>query len=468
MSRQKELAKNTAILTVGKICTQCVSFFLLPLYTAVLDTSEYGTFDLMLTYGSLFIPLVGCQLDQGLFRFLIEHRDSCLEKKKIFSSVAAIDIVISLVYFCLMFFVGTRGVVKHGLFLTAYVVLQIFIALFMQMARGIGNNKIYAMGSFLSATMTVIFNILLLVIVEMGLEGLFIATISAQWVTIFYLCVALKPWRYFGIQYIKASIMQSVVKYSVPLIPNELSWWVVNVSDRAIVSYALGVSINGIYTIANKFSSLFISFFNIFNLSWTETVSLHYNDEDGELFLSETMTTMFKLFSSAGLGIVAIIPFVFPLMINEKYADAYSQIIILIYAMLLRVIVGLYSAIYVATKETKKIAYTSVSAALINIVVNILLINEIGLYAASISTMVAFGVMAVIRIADINRKAKINIERNVYVVTIIAAGVLAVTYYINKMVINIFMLICVCVYAIIMNYDIFKHLLKIIRSFKKD
>ena len=33
MSRKTELAKNTAILTVGKLCTQCISFFLLPLHT---------------------------------------------------------------------------------------------------------------------------------------------------------------------------------------------------------------------------------------------------------------------------------------------------------------------------------------------------------------------------------------------------------------------------------------------------
>ena len=52
MSRKTELAKNTAILTVGKLCTQCISFFLLPLYTAILSTEEYGTFDL-LHYGHI-------------------------------------------------------------------------------------------------------------------------------------------------------------------------------------------------------------------------------------------------------------------------------------------------------------------------------------------------------------------------------------------------------------------------------
>ena len=62
-SRGKQLAKNTAILTVGKICTQCVSFFLLPLYTALLDPSEYGIVDIFSTYAAFILPLCNWQMD---------------------------------------------------------------------------------------------------------------------------------------------------------------------------------------------------------------------------------------------------------------------------------------------------------------------------------------------------------------------------------------------------------------------
>ena len=68
---------------------------------------------------------------------------------------------------------------------------------------------------------------------------------------------------------------------------------------------------NGIYSVANKFPNVFISFYNILNLSWTETVSLHYGDEDRDEFLTETMTSLFKLFAAACFGIVACMPFVF-------------------------------------------------------------------------------------------------------------------------------------------------------------
>lgn len=122
---------------------------------------------------------------------------------------------------------------------------------------------------------------------------------------------------------------------------------------------------------------MFINFYNILNLSWTETVSLHFDDEDRDEFLTETMTSLFKLFAAACFGIVACMPFVFPILINEKYVAGYDQILILMYAMLFRVLVGLYSCIYVAQKNAKKIAYTSISAAIINITVNLILINKI-------------------------------------------------------------------------------------------
>ena len=99
MSRKTELAKNTAILTVGKLCTQCISFFLLPLYTAILSTEEYGTFDLLVTYSALLLPLVNWQLDQGLFRFMLDYRGNKEEESKLLSTLLFSSMMQSVVYF---------------------------------------------------------------------------------------------------------------------------------------------------------------------------------------------------------------------------------------------------------------------------------------------------------------------------------------------------------------------------------
>ena len=112
------------------------------------------------------------------------------------------------------------------------------------------------------------------------------STLVAQFLTLLYLIVASKAWEYFSVKRIQTKVFKRVSAYSIPLIPNNLAWWVVNASDRTIIAHFLGTAANGIYSIANKFPNVFINFYNILNLSWTETVSLHYGDEDRDEFLT--------------------------------------------------------------------------------------------------------------------------------------------------------------------------------------
>lgn len=460
MNKKKELVKNTAILTVGKICTQFISFFLLPLYTAVLETSEYGTFDLLVSYGTLLLPIVNWQFDQGIFRFLLDNRDDKEKQKKLFSTVLIGNLIQVFIYICIMFVIS-RFLRKISIvFLTLYVVCHVFTALLLQFSRGIGNNRVYAISSFISATSTVVLNVVFLCVFRLGLDGLYLATIMASGITIIYMTIVLKPYEYFSFSLFDKKIFNDVKNYSLPLIPNNLAWWVVNVSDRSIISIFLGVAYNGIYTVANKFSNMFITFYNVFNLSWTESLSLHFYDEDRDIFLTDTINILFKLFSSVCFGIIAWMPFVFPYLVNAKYGEAYSQIIILMYAMLFRVFQGLYSCVYIAMKNSKKVATTSIASALINITVDIILIRFIGLYAASISTLVAFGIMAILRYFDINKYVNMKIDKKVLFSTFIIGSVLIITYYSNIMIVNIIIALLVTLYAFLINLEFLKGGLK--------
>lgn len=464
MSRQTELAKNTAILTVGKVCTQCISFFLLPLYTAILSTDEYGTYDLLVTYSTLLLPLVNWQLDQGLFRFMLDHRKNKEEQSKLFSTLLFSSTMQSIVYVVLFMCIQPFLKIKNAYFLLLYVVLHVFTALFMQFVRGLGYSVKYTVASFISASSTTVFNVIALVFLKMGLQGLFVSTLMSQLLTLCYLVACSKSWEYFKFKYIQLSIFKRVGTYSIPLIPNNLAWWVVNASDRTIIAHFLGTAANGIYSIANKFPNVFINFYNILNLSWTETVSLHYGDEDRDEFFSETMTSLFKLYSAACFGIVACMPFVFPILVNTRYGDAYDQILILMYAMLFRVLVGLYSCIYVAQKNAKKIAYTSICAAIINITVDLVLINKIGLYAASISTLVAFLSMFIIRYIDVNKTVHMRIKKPVIIGSILIGGMLLGTYYCNNKLVQFVALCITAVYAVATNVDMLKAGVNLVKS----
>lgn len=466
MSRKKDLAKNTIILTFGRICTQFVSFLLLPLYTAILEPEVYGIADLFNSYIYLIIPLVSLMLDQGLFRFLLECRENEKRKKVLLSTVLLINCVEILVYVIIYIFIQRFIGSQYKIFLLIDVAVNILLNTFLQFSRGIGKNGIYAVSSFLSASMTVVFNVITLVFLRMGAWGLFISTVLGRVIALITTILLLKTWKYFGIKEFSKEEAKRLMKYSLPFIPNQLSWWVMSVSDRTIISWFLNVAANGLYSVANKFSSIYITFYNIFNLSWTESVSLHINDKDSEEFLENTINTMFKLFYAVCIGIIAYMPLVFPLLINKQYNQAYAQVPILMIAVLFQVIVGLYSVIYVALKKSTEIAKTSFWAAVINICVDVALIKFIGLYAASISTLVAYATMSVYRYFHIKKYVNVPLhKKSVYLFTTV---IVCISYYYNNVIMNMLMALGVTIFAIVSNKKFVQDTIVImIKSIKK-
>ncbi|MBE5875881.1 MAG: lipopolysaccharide biosynthesis protein [Lachnospiraceae bacterium] len=453
MSREKDLAVNTVILTVGKICTQFVSYLLLPLYTALLLPEEYGIVDLFSTYISLLVPLFNWQFENGFFRFMLDCRENKEKQTALFTTVFVSHFWQALLFCVCYFAVQSFIPSEYKLFLLINVLLNIFMNTLMQLPRGLGNNTVYAVASFISAISTVLANILFIAVFRWGAYGMFVANIVGKCITIVYLILSQKVWSFFKISKYDKSLFKEVSRYSLPLIPNQLSWWVVGVSDRTIISYVVGVAANGIYSMANKFSTLFIVFYNIFNMSWTESVSLHMNDEDRDDYLTKTINTMFRLFAAIGIGIIACMPFVFPIMINEKYNDAYYQIPILMVAVLFQVVVGLYSVIYVALKKSTEIAKTSFWAAIINIVVNLLFVNYFGLYAASFSTLAAYATMAIYRYYDIKKYVNVVLDRKTLVITVIVGAITICSYYYNQLFTNVLTLIMVVVFAMLTNKE---------------
>ena len=462
MSREKNLAKNTIIITIGKICTQLITFFLLPLYTGILSTEEYGAVDLLNTLVSLLLPIVTFQVEQAVFRELIEVRGKKDKESRIISS-AVITVIFQCIVYLVIFALISPFINNHyKFFLATNVVANIFLSLLLQIARGFGDNKKYAFASFISALSTIIFNVLFLVVIKLGANGMLLGTMLGQIVATIYLFISLKLYKYLKVKDYKKEVIKSLWKYSLPLIPNAISWWVFNASDRVIASAFLGVDQNGILAASLKFSAVFITFYNIFNMSWTESISIAIKDDDVNDYFNRMLNIVLRLFTAMGVGMIACMPFVFPIMINEKFSAGYGLIPISIVGSLFNVIVGLISVIYVAEKNTKAIASTSIVSAVINIIVHLVLIKFIGLYAAVISTFVAFFVMSIYRLMDASKRYfKIKIDMKFIIQSLIALIFVFVSYYINNIYLNVFVVLFAVLFAIYINKDSFDIIFKL-------
>lgn len=464
MNKKKQLAKNTIIIFFGKVCTQLISFLLLPLYTAYLATSEYGIVDLIQTYVTLLVPIITLELEMSIFRWLIDSRGKDKETKKLISNDFYI-LFLSLGIFSILFLIVTSFVhIPFKFIILIDIIVCVLSGNFLQISRGLGKITDFSISCILTGLTTVITNIILIVFCHMQAEGMIISMALANGVCSLYLFLRLKLYKMIDLKQVDHKLLKGMYKYSIPLVPNGISWWIVNVSDRSIISIVLGASFNGLYAISNKFPTIISSLTGIFNLSWSESASLHINSKDRDEFFSDITNTIIRLFSTLGVGMLACMPFIFPIMINSKYHDAYLYIPPLVVGTIFNVAICLYSQIYLAKKMSKQVASTTILGAVINILINVVFIKYIGLFAASLSTMVSYMVMAIYRHFDLKKYVNIKISKMLLVKVFLMFTLISISYYINNVYLNIVSLIIVCIDAYFLNRQLLKDSIKTVLS----
>ncbi len=456
MSKKKQLAKNTIIIFIGKVCTQLISFLLLPLYTGYLTTKQFGVVDLIQTYVTLLVPLITLELEMSVFRWLIDARGKDKDTKTVISNNFFV-LGIGLTIFTILYIIVTCfWNIPYRWLILFDIIVCTCSGNFLQIARGFGKTVDFAISCILTGVTTIISNIFLIVFCGMGSDGMIISMAVANLVCSLYLFFRLKLYNLIDFGLINKKLIKEMNKYSIPLIPNGVSWWVVNVSDRTIISVVLGTAANGLYAVSNKFPTILNSLLGIFNLSWSESAALHINAPDRDKFFSDVCNTITKLFTCLGVGMIACMPFVFPILVNAKFDGAYNYIPILVLGTIFNVVICLYSGVYIAKKLTVQVALTSVIGAVINILINLVFVKYIGLYAAALSTAISYFAMMLYRHIDLKKYVNIKFEKGLVIKTILIFTFSMILYYQRNIYLDIINLIIVVIYSILMNKDFLK------------
>ncbi|MDD3139762.1 MAG: oligosaccharide flippase family protein [Lachnospiraceae bacterium] len=464
MTKETKLIKNTAIIAVGNICTKCISFFMLPLYTALLTTEEYGTVDLLTTYSALCVIVLTLQFEQGVFRCLIDARSDEERQKRYISTsvfvVAALNIAVAAVIAIVL----SAFKYQYTVYFVCLVLFNVLNGLLIQIPRGLGNNTVYTVASCLNGSINVILNVLFIAVLKLGVNGMLSANILAYIISTIYVVIKVDLPKYVSVKWFDKHELSELVKYSFPLIPNTMCWWIINASDRTVINFFLNTAANGIYAAAYKFPSLFSTISNIFQLAWTESVSENVNDTDRDSYYRTMLDKSIRFYSSCNIGIIAIMPFLFSILINEKFGDAYYYIPILMTAALMHSVAALYGSIYFAFKETKKVADTTVVSAVINLVVNVALIKIIGLYAAAISSLLAYVVVVIIRYVDLNKRIEIKISKAYLIVECLVYVLVFFAYYNRVRVLQVIIFVLLVPYCIFQNREFLLGTLKLVKK----
>ena len=464
MTRKKELLKNTVIIMFGKLCTQLISFLMLPLYTSYLLTDDYGYIDLVSTYISLLVPILSLQLEMAVFRFLIDARKDNKKKNEIISTNVTLITLFSIVSLILFFIFNLFIHIKFAYIIITIIIVNIFSGNFMQISRGLGNNIDFSIASIISGGASVILNVLFIVVLKLGAVGMLYSMLIANILSTIYLFIRLKLYKVIKYKNSNKNMTKELITYSLPLIPNGISWWIMNVSDRTIISIFLGVAANGIYAVSNKFPIILSSIFNVFNLSWSESVSVSINDEDKDEYVSSVFNDSIKIFGCIGLLIISGLPIVFDFLVGKKYIDSYNYIPLLILGTLFGLLSSQYGSIYIATKQTKKLSKTTIYASILNLIINVVFIKCMGLYAAALSTIISYLIITLYRHKDI--KKYVNVKYNISNITILIELYLLIIsmYYINISIINYVSLILCILFCYLYNKELLFSLINKIKN----
>lgn len=400
MSKAIHLAKNTAIIALGRLSYKMVLLLLLPIYTRFLTPNEYGMVDLLVVYIGLLVPTLTMQMEMAVFRFLLDVRHSTKEQTRVITNATIISCKIFLPLLIVLIVIGLVVNFQHLWLAVLLTLATLCFNLTSQITRGLGNNKQYAIASILSSLALLIGAGVLIVHCKLGIRGMLLSMILANLVATWFLIQKLNLLKYIRRRDHDKSLQREMLKYSLPLVPNGLAWWVINASDRTIISVMLSTAANGVYATASKLSSVMTNVYAIFYMAWIESAALYINERDRDEFFSRVANLTISIFGFFGLFLIAVIPFVFSMMTGERFADAYNYVPLLILGVFLNIVVGIYSSIYVAKKLTRQVMNTSIIAGALNIILSAGLMPLFGVYAATIGTIVAFLAMAIYRHYD--------------------------------------------------------------------
>jgi O-antigen/teichoic acid export membrane protein len=118
--------------------------------------------------------------------------------------------------------------------------------------------------------------------------------------------------------------------------------------------------------------------------------------------------------------------------------------------------------IYVAHKKTRNVGATTMLAAAINLGVNLAMVNEFGIYAASISTFVSYMFLAFYRMKNIKRFQNINYQHFKLIVAILVIMAMSVICWINRFELNIVNFILGIIVAVVFNMDIIRKAINVV------
>lgn len=476
MPEKPSVFKSTAWYGAGNLILRAVNFLLLPLYSQVLSTQEFGNYALILAFYSIALIIYQAGFGIGFTKFYLDETDS-VKRKTVFSSILNTVFIISVL-------LSTIGIIFTNqisyLLLGSSAFSQLFFIVFISLLfenifffllyyfKTLEKSKFVVFITGISSTVNFILNVILVYYLSLGIKGIFIALLVSNAAAVLILApIIFKDY----IASINSEIIKQVFRFSSPLFIGSIFAVFIEVVDRYFIDYYLDTSEVGIYSFSYRIALVMNLFVISFRTAWAPRAINNYKEGNYSTDFGKIFT---KLIASTLLVFITVSLFIGDLfeiqisgfeIFNESYKPGIEIIPVVLFSYIFSGLSGFYSVYPFVAGKSKHFLISDVAALLINIVLNILLIKPLGIMGAAVATLAGLSFNTIYLWFVSKNNIKINYEKNKSAV-IFMSGILffAAGFYLNIFIVDVLLVI---VFAAIVKYKLdisFHKLLSFIKS----
>lgn len=457
MNQIKKIIKSSLTYFLGNVSSNLVSFFLLPIYTTFLTAAEYGAYDITRTYITFFSSIIFMQIPTVILRYMYDYDD----KSKPITNAFLILLSSTVLSFSTVFLICIFFDIKYSFLIAFFSLTESYSGYYGYVARGLGYNKLFAFSGFLSTVINAIVNILLIICFGFDYSSLFISYIMGTIVQCVLIEIKVHPNKYFKKEKIEIDLIKDMLKFALPFSLNICAYWFLNSYSRIIISSQLGVTQNGIYAVATKFTVALNLVSSCIILAWQELsfkvgAEMKEREQISSYYTKANMFYMI-IMTLCTILIIPAVKIIFPFMVNGEFLNGEKILPIAILTTLLNIYSSFLTSVFSSIKKNNALFLSTIIGAIINIILAHILITKYQLVGVTIANLLGFLVNVIMRLAILNKliKLKINIKILVFsLITIILS--LIIFYYFNIFTNLIWIVSIIMLYILVSIYKLKK------------
>lgn len=408
MDKYKRLVSNTLLFALSTFSSKILSFIMAPLFSYWFETQEMnGVKELLNQCASLLIPLVSLGIANAVIRFGLEKG---VRKSAVYmNGLTAIAVGFLLLVLCWPLLQRIETFRDYLVLLYVYLLVSCLRTLHCQFCRARERNRLYAIDGILCTVVTCLFYVLFLRVLHLGPTGYLLAVICADGLSTVFLFVVTKTWRYIDFRRYDVALLEKMLRYSLPLVPASIFWWVTNASDHFFVAAMLenGTAWTAVLGASYKLPTILSIVSTIFTEAWQISAFTDGASGAREKFFSQVFGAYQSLIFLAASGII-IMAQPFMRIYREDYFIGWKFIPLLTLATAFSSMDSFLNSIYMVEKRSMLSLLTMGAGAGVNILLNWTLIPRWGVNGAALATFISYFLVFLLRAANTHRLLRMD------------------------------------------------------------